>query len=107
MSKSWKIIILIAVVIVVGSLVMCASPAKAGDVYVQGHTRSDGTYVAPHHRSSPDSNQYNNYGSQGNYSPYTGQQGNVQPQPNYAQPAPAYPAYNNNRGNSAIQPYGR
>ncbi|MCK9622173.1 MAG: hypothetical protein M0R47_16755 [Methylobacter sp.] len=31
---------------------------------VRGYTRRDGTYVAPHMRSSPDSSRYNNYGSQ-------------------------------------------
>lgn len=29
-----------------------ATPALA-DQYVKGHTRSDGTYVAPHYRSTP------------------------------------------------------
>lgn len=86
---------------------MCASPAKAKDVYVDGHFRQDGSYVQPHHRSAPDRNPYNNYGTQGNSNPYTGQQGTVQPQPYYTQPAPTYPAYNSNRGNSSIQPYGR
>lgn len=33
---------------------------------VKGYTRSDGTYVQGHTRSSPDSNRYNNYGSQTN-----------------------------------------
>lgn len=31
---------------------VCSSVAMA-DVYVRGYTRSDGTYVAPHYRSSP------------------------------------------------------
>lgn len=33
---------------------------------VKGYTRSDGTYVQPHARSSPDSNRSNNYGSKSN-----------------------------------------
>ena len=33
---------------------------------VKGYTRSDGTYVQGYIRSSPDSNRYNNYGSQTN-----------------------------------------
>lgn len=84
---------------------MFAGSAFAKDVYVQGHTTSNGTYVAPHHRSSPDSNPYNNYGTKGNANPYTGQQGNIQPQPNYgAQPYPTQPT---NRGNSSYCPYGQ
>lgn len=34
----------------------------AGDVFVNGYYRKDGTYVRPHHRSSPDSDLSNNYG---------------------------------------------
>lgn len=57
--------------------------AVAKDVYVQGHYRKDGAYVEPHHRTSPDRNQYNNYGTQGNYNPYTGREGRIEPQPSY------------------------
>lgn len=39
-----------------------ASPAYAKDVYVRGHYRSDGTYVAPHVRSAPNSTRSDNYG---------------------------------------------
>lgn len=39
-----------------------ASPTFAGDVYVDGYYRSDGTYVRPHVRSSPDGITSNNYG---------------------------------------------
>lgn len=105
MPVSWKIIIALVVGIVIGGLTVQAAHGK--DVYVDGHFRQDGTYVQPHHRSAPDSNPYNNYGTQGNSNPYTGQQGTVQPQP-YAQPQPLYGnPYGNNRGNSSIQPYGR
>ncbi len=45
------------------------------DVRVNGYTRSDGTYVAPYTRSSPDSTRNNNYSTQGNVNPYTGQMG--------------------------------
>ena len=45
------------------------------DQYVKGHTRSDGTYVAPHYRSTPNNVQYDNYSTKGNTNPYTGQRG--------------------------------
>ena len=51
-----------------------ATPALA-DQYVKGHTRSDGTYVAPHYRSTPNSVQYDNYSTKGNSNPYTGELG--------------------------------
>src|SRR3989344_7277974 len=42
------------------------------DVWVNGYTRSNGTYVNGYYRSSPDSNPYNNYSFPGNTNPYTG-----------------------------------
>jgi hypothetical protein len=53
--------------------------AIARDVYVQPHVRRDGTYVQGHHRSAPDGNPYNNYSTEGNVNPYTGQPGTVNP----------------------------
>jgi len=47
----------------------------AKDVYVNGYTRSDGTYVAPYHRSSPNSTVKDNYSYEGNTNPYTGKVG--------------------------------
>lgn len=41
-------------------------------VYVRGYYRSNGTYVAPHYRSNPDGNPYNNWSFPGNTNPYTG-----------------------------------
>ncbi|MBS7808856.1 hypothetical protein [Variovorax sp. PCZ-1] len=48
-----------------------------GTVSVRGHFRKDGTYVAPHHRTAPDGNFQNNWRTQGNYNPYTGEDGKV------------------------------
>lgn len=53
--------------------------AALSDTYVRGYTRNDGVYVQPHHRTNPDSNRFNNYGTQGNVNPYTGQAGTVDP----------------------------
>lgn len=47
-----------------------ANSAEAGRV--RGYYRSDGTYVQPHIRSSPDRSPYNNYSYPGNYNPNTG-----------------------------------
>lgn len=51
-----------------------SAPALA-DQYVNGYVRQDGTYVAPHMRSSPNSTQSDNYSTQGNTNPYTGERG--------------------------------
>jgi hypothetical protein len=53
--------------------------AIAGDTSVRGYTRKDGTYVQPHMRSTPDGNRSNNWSTQGNVNPYTGQPGTRSP----------------------------
>ncbi len=45
------------------------------DEYVDGYVRKDGTYVAPHHRSSPNSTNRDNYSTEKNQNPYTGSSG--------------------------------
>lgn len=52
-----------------------ASSFALADNYTKGHVRQDGTYVEGHYKSAPDRNPYNNYSTQGNSNPYTGQQG--------------------------------
>ena len=42
---------------------------------VRGYVRSNGTYVEPHYRSSPNSTKYDNYSTKGNINPYTGKVG--------------------------------
>ena len=57
-----------------------ATPAYAAkDVYVDGYYTNRGTYVQPHHRTSPDTNPYNNYSTLGNSNPWTGQRGTESP----------------------------
>jgi len=48
---------------------------STGSHSVSGYTRSNGTYVAPHHATNPDSTTSNNWSHQGNVNPYTGQAG--------------------------------
>jgi hypothetical protein len=62
----------------VALLLSAAAPVMA-DTYVNGYTRSNGTYVAPHMRSDPDGNPYNNWSTKGNVNPYTGQEGTKNP----------------------------
>ncbi|MDB5777574.1 MAG: hypothetical protein JWP38_3707 [Herbaspirillum sp.] len=69
--------------LILAATLVFASVASAKDVYVQGYTRNNGTYVEPYHRSAPDNTQMNNYSTQGNVNPYTGQAGTRQPQPTY------------------------
>lgn len=73
--------------ILAGLLVFASVTAASADTYVNGYYRSNGTYVAPHYRSSPDSSRLNNWSTQGNTNPYTGQQGTQNP---YQPPQPYY-----------------
>lgn len=44
-------------------------------VYVNGYYRSNGTYVQPHYRTSPNNTVYDNWSTYPNVNPYTGQTG--------------------------------
>lgn len=92
-----KILALIAIFFVSTSLLL------AKDVYVKGYTKSNGTYVAPHYRSSPDSTVRNNYSYKGNNNPYTGETGDnyyrSSPSSDYYGTTPSVtksPSYNSN-----------
>lgn len=49
------------------------------DTKVKGYTKKDGTYVAPHKRSDPNSRKDDNWSSKGNTNPYTGKKGSKDP----------------------------
>jgi hypothetical protein len=48
-------------VIILAALVGLMSSSAFAVVDVDGYYRKNGTYVAPHQRSNPDGNPYNNY----------------------------------------------
>lgn len=58
---------------VIASLLLPTS--LSAQVYVKGYTKKDGTYVAPHYRSTPNSSKLDNYSTKGNINPYTGKVG--------------------------------
>lgn len=62
---------------------------------VRGYTRKDGTYVQPHVRTRANDRLYDNYSSQGNYSPTTGREGTRDP---FA--APSFNSYEDQGGSS-------
>ncbi len=49
--------------------------AKASHTHVKGYTKKDGTYVAPHDRSTADHTKDNNWSTKGNTNPETGKAG--------------------------------
>ncbi len=50
-------------------------PTSGSDVQVNSYQRSNGTDVNSYYRTSPDNSIYNNYSTQGNINPYTGERG--------------------------------
>ncbi|MEK7124723.1 MAG: hypothetical protein AAB877_03550 [Patescibacteria group bacterium] len=47
---------------------------------VRGYVKpSTGRYVAPHYRTSPNRTKFDNFSTKGNYNPYTGKKGKVNP----------------------------
>lgn len=85
---------------IIAVALLVSAPVMA-DEYVNGYTKSDGTYVAPHMRSSPNGQTWDNYSTKGNMNPYTGQQGTVTHEP-YV-PNPYKP--NNSNGRYVPNPY--
>lgn len=64
------------------------SSSAYSDTYVNGYYKSNGTYVAPHYRSSPDSTINNNWSTRPNINPYTGRRGTRAPQLYYPRQNP-------------------
>jgi len=67
--KNLKFIIMLILAI------LCFSAVAFADVYVRGYTKKNGTYVAPHYRSSPNHTVRDNWSTKGNRNPYTGKLG--------------------------------
>lgn len=60
-------------------LALLATSTPAKDAPVKGTIRKNGTYVAPHHRTTPNNTRADNYSSKPNVNPYTGKEGRVDP----------------------------
>lgn len=65
-----------AIVLIAASALCTWATAQT---HVKPYVKKDGTYVPGHVRSAPDRTPDNNYGTRGNYSPYTGQEGTQRP----------------------------
>ena len=61
-------------------VLLCGACSLAhADQRVSGYFRSNGTYVQPYYRSSPDHSFNNNWSTRPNINPYTGRQGTHAP----------------------------
>jgi hypothetical protein len=54
---------------------LAIAETAGAQTHVDGYTRRDGTYVAPHYRSSPNNSYNDNWSTRGNVNPYTGREG--------------------------------
>ncbi len=81
--------------LIAGTLVvMTIAPSFAQSSHaVRGYTRRDGTYVAPHRATNPNSTRSDNWSTKGNVNPYTGKAGTVDP---YESPSPSSSVYGSN-----------
>lgn len=85
-----------ALLLAAAAVLAFAGTASAADHYVRGYTKKDGTYVAPHYQTNPNSTTSDNYSTIGNVNPYTGQPGTKpDTRPSYGSTAPSYstPSY--------------
>jgi hypothetical protein len=46
--------------IFLAAVLLCLGAPASADTYVKGYTKQDGTYVAPHYRSSPNNTPMDN-----------------------------------------------
>lgn len=85
--------------LLVALILSLLSISAFADSFVSGHYRSDGTYVQPHYRSSPNSTVRDNFSYYGNRNPYTGSTGKNK---YYDSPSSQY-----YRGNSGFSGFNR
>lgn len=72
-----KILILLVLLVVVLSF---STSAEARTTRVRGYFKSStGSYVAPHYKTTPNRSKFDNFSTKGNYNPFTGKKGTVNP----------------------------
>ena len=72
-------------VFLVLALTCAALPARAQS-YHQGYMNPNGVYVQPHYQTMPNNTTSDNWSTQGNVNPYTGQPGHINPVRPYRMP---------------------
>lgn len=71
--------IIIALILFFG-LLSFSVQAEARTTGVRGYYKpSTGSYVAPHYKTTPNRTKFDNFSTKGNYNPYTGKKGTVNP----------------------------
>ncbi len=73
--KKITIIIFVAIILILALPVF----AEAKTTRARGYFKSNGTYVQPYYKTSPNKTKFDNYSSKYNYNPFTGKKGTVDP----------------------------
>lgn len=74
-----RLLILLALLVGVLSFSISAS-AEARTTRVRGYYKpSTDSYVAPHYKTTPNRSKFDNFSTKGNYNPFTGKKGTVNP----------------------------
>jgi opacity protein-like surface antigen len=68
-----------SIILALAAAIITSTAASAQSIYHQGYTTQNGTYVAPHYQSAPNGTRLDNWSTQGNVNPYTGQMGTRNP----------------------------
>lgn len=58
---------------------LCQNLFSQTDIFINGYFKKNGTYVQPHFKTAPNSSMFDNYSTKGNYNPYTGKPGWIDP----------------------------
>lgn len=73
------VLIVTAFVLIFTFALTVVTPVEAYSYRVKGYTRSNGTYVQPYYRTSPNYTKWDNYSTRWNYNPYSGRYGTRNP----------------------------
>jgi hypothetical protein len=71
--------LLIIVALFIGTITTSYAQVNPNSTYVNGYSRSNGTYVTGHYKTTRNSTINDNYTTRPNVNPYTGKAGTIQP----------------------------
>lgn len=74
-----KILFSLIALLLMVSFSLVSAPSAGAVQKVKGYTTKKGTYVAPHYKQSSNKSKFDNFSTKGNYNPYTGKKGTVNP----------------------------
>ena len=90
----------LALLLTAGLLTVVGPTSVSADCYVSGYYTSRGTWVNGYYRTCADNNMWNNYSTKGNYNPYTGRKGYIDPYESYRSSGDSYRSPYNSGYNS-------